>query len=140
MQEITIFTDGGARGNPGPAASAFVVFNRGEKIATGSKYLGETTNNVAEYQAVLLALGFIENKWGSEVSTLTLNFNLDSLLVVSQLTGKYKIKNHNLIELSLAIKNKLQGFAGVTFKYVPRRENAIADALVNKCLDENKNG
>jgi ribonuclease HI len=137
MNEITIFTDGGARGNPGPAASAFVIFEGEKLIASGTKYLGETTNNVAEYQAVVLALEFIENKWGSEIKNLQLNFNLDSLLVVSQLTGAYKIKNQNLIVLSLNTKNKLKGFAGVSFKYVPRKENARADALVNKCLDEN---
>lgn len=131
---ITINCDGGARGNPGPAASACVVTRNGEVVFSTSKYLGESTNNVAEYEGVLLGLNYLkENNTGEDVT-----FILDSLLVVNQFSGKFKIKNENLISLykkAQEIIKKLKG--NIFYTYVPREKNKEADKLVNNKLDEN---
>ncbi|KKU58080.1 MAG: Ribonuclease H [Candidatus Amesbacteria bacterium GW2011_GWA2_47_11b] len=132
---MRIHTDGGARGNPGPAACAFVATDdRGHLIHQQGFYLGIATNNQAEYQAVIAAL-----KW---VSTLdpqppALNFYLDSQLVVNQLQGNFKIKNQSLkikklkiLELIKNYKLKIKNFV-----YIPRSQNAAADLLVNQTLD-----
>ncbi|MAG60010.1 ribonuclease HI [Candidatus Woesebacteria bacterium] len=127
-----IYCDGGARGNPGPAASAFVVFDeKGKTVFKQSVYLGEETNNVAEYNAVLLAIKWLSSKNFKEALLF-----LDSQLVVNQLTGIFKIKNEKLQELAKQIKAlgpKLKGT--VKYKNVPRIENKIADFLVNEELD-----
>lgn len=131
---LTINCDGGARGNPGPAASACVIAKEGRVIVKKSIYLGTATNNIAEYQGVLLAM--------KELSVLKpkeeILFILDSQLVVNQLLGKFKIKNENLKKLFIEIK-KIENSLGVSIKYtsVPREKNKLADFLVNKELDEN---
>lgn len=131
---LTINCDGGARGNPGPAASACVVSRNGEVIFSTSKYLGESTNNTAEYEGVLLGLKYLADNQVSEDTT----FVLDSLLVVNQMAGRFKIKNENLKELfniALKLKEKIKG--NIFYTYVPREKNKEADRLVNKTLDEN---
>lgn len=129
---MKIFCDGGARGNPGPAASAFVVFdNDGNRLHEGSKYLGETTNNVAEYTALILAL-----KWANENANEDLIVVMDSELVVNQMTGKYKIKNERLRALAMRAKSLQQTYSKqVEFRHSLRRGNSDADSLVNKVLD-----
>jgi ribonuclease HI len=134
--EIIVHTDGGSRGNPGPAASAFVVESDGKILKKGSSYLGRNTNNSAEYKAVLLAL-----EWFNENPELLINkkliFVLDSELVVRQLNGIYKIKKPELITLNLSIRKAIEDLGVVAvFKNVPRSENKIADALVNEELDK----
>ena len=130
---IVIFSDGGSRGNPGPAACAFTVFDNKKLIYKDSKYLGIATNNTAEYSAVILAL-----KWLiSEGVARSIDFNLDSELVVRQLTGVYKIKNKDIMKYVLEIKelqriNNLE----IVWTHVPREKNKIADKLVNEKLDE----
>lgn len=129
---LTIYTDGGSRGNPGNAACAFVVYDEGVEVKRDSKFLGHATNNFAEYNGVLLALEWI--KEGSSV-----NFFLDSELVVKQLTGIYKIKNSVIQNLVLQIKKIIhdkQIFA--EFNNVPREKNKTADLLVNKELDRSE--
>lgn len=132
---ITINCDGGSRGNPGPAASACVVKNNGEVIYQKGKFLGESTNNVAEYEGVLLGITYLlENQINEDVT-----FILDSLLVVNQLSGKFKISNFNLQQLFKDIKNKASNLKGkIIFNYVPREMNKEADKLVNITLDENQ--
>ena len=134
---LEIFCDGGARGNPGPGASSFIIFSNGKEIARQSMYLGKTTNNVAEYYGVLSAL-----KWISQNNTLTkdqgLVFNLDSQLVVRQLTGVYKIKDIKLKELtSKIIKLQENLNRNISFNHIEREKNKLADWLVNKTIDEN---
>lgn len=134
LNEITIYCDGGARGNPGPAASSFVVKDqKGSVIHKEGKYLGNATNNVAEYKAVIMALGWIRGKKYKPT------FFLDSELVVRQLNGVYKVKNKTLIDLVLQIR-KLEREIGnhITYKNVPREENSLADSLVNETLDAEK--
>lgn len=131
---ITINCDGGARGNPGPAACACVFTKEGKVMLKKSKFLGETTNNVAEYNAVLLAL---QETLASDFKE-ELVFVLDSQLVVNQLVQKFKIKNENLKKIFLQIKMLEKELnLKVLYTYVPREKNKVADYLVNKTLDEN---
>lgn len=131
---LTIFSDGGARGNPGQAACAFVIFKNDKLQAQDAKYLKITTNNTAEYNGVILALRkVVEEKLQSEEIT----FKMDSELVVRQLTGKYKIKDKKLIDLALEVKKIIkENNLNINFVHVPRSENKLADKLVNEKLDE----
>lgn len=138
---LSVFCDGGARGNPGPAAVGFVVFKNGRQAKRFSKRIGKTTNNVAEYKAVVAALKWIiENKeiLISSVGRLPpINFYLDSELVTKQLRGVYKVKSPKLQELVIQTKN-LEREIGMKIFYhlVSRRKNKIADSLVNQALNQ----
>lgn len=132
--KLIINTDGGARGNPGPAAAAFVIKNENDQVVHQQAfYLGETTNNVAEYSAVVKALEYLSQSYQNQ----ELHFLLDSNLVVQQLNKNFKIKDVNLKTFAEKVFQLLPNFLSVSFSYVPRAENYQADALVNKCLDEN---
>ncbi len=132
--KIVIYTDGGARGNPGPAAIGVAIGtplnkNYGEAI-------GNTTNNIAEYSAVVFALKKTKALLGGEKAEKTeIEIRSDSELLVSQLNGKYKIKEENLVPLFIQIWNLKQDFKNVSFIHVPREKNKEADKLVNKALD-----
>lgn len=131
-RKVKIYTDGGARGNPGPAASAFVVYEEEKEIFKQGDYLGETTNNVAEYTAVAKALEFLTTQRDiTEVDVL-----LDSLLVKEQLVGKYKIKNENMRYFASKIKDLEKNFSRVSYTHIKREGNKVADALVNTTLDK----
>lgn len=131
--KLRVHTDGGARGNPGPAAVGVVIedVSSGSMIAEFGKYIGETTNNVAEYMAVCEALRSSKGKGATEI-----NFFLDSVLVVNQLNGNFKVKDTKLRELLLQVRI-LEQELGVTVAYhvVPREQNRRADFLVNQALD-----
>lgn len=132
-----IYTDGGARGNPGPAAAAFVVFDpNGQQIHHAGFYLGNTTNNVAEYTGVIKALEWLISNTPPN-SQVQVAFYLDSLLVVNQLTGKFKIKNTVLINLNQTILStmKQSNNISITYTHIPREKNSQADSLVNQILD-----
>lgn len=132
LRNLKIFTDGGARGNPGPAASAFIVYDGNKELDRGSRFLGSATNNIAEYKAVVLALN-----WAKERHNVgSIIFFIDSELVVKQLTGLYKIKNPNLQTLAKEIKS-LERELGlvVGYHHIPRTRNKEADAAVNETLD-----
>ena len=134
---IIIHTDGGARGNPGPAACAFVAEIGDKTIMKGSSYLGKATNNHAEYHGVLLATDWL-NKNYKTYHEDKVTYYLDSELVVRQLSGIYKVKNNNLNEIFLQIKDLLKNVdLKIFYKHIPREKNSIADSLVNKALDEN---
>lgn len=131
-QEIRIYTDGGSRGNPGPSASGYVIMTTNEEIIDeGGEYLGITTNNQAEYQAVKLGL---QNavKFKPDI----IHFFIDSELVVKQMNGEYKIKNRDLWPIHSDIKQLAQQFQHVDFTHVRREKNKQADAQVNKILDD----
>lgn len=131
-EKLIIHTDGGARGNPGPAAIGAVLKDeKGTLVATVSEYIGETTNNQAEYKAVIAAIAKAK-----ELGVPNLDFYLDSLLVVEQLNGNYKVKNKDLAPLFVKIYNARLDFKKTTFAYVPREQNKEADALVNLALDK----
>lgn len=135
MEEVVnVYCDGGSRGNPGKAASAFVVQKGKRVIFSDSKFLGKTTNNVAEYSAIAIALGWVsenKNQVGKEI-----NFILDSELVVKQILGVYKVKNKKLKEIYLKIRKMLSETKLKTnFIRVEREKNKLADYLVNEKLD-----
>lgn len=133
MSNIVIYTDGGARGNPGPAAAGVVIYDGGEKIEF-KKFLGEhLTNNLAEYEALILALHEAKNLGHANRA---LDIRMDSELVVKQLNGQYKVKDKTLKEKNIVVRNLLVEFAGATFTHVRREENRDADRLVNAALDE----
>lgn len=131
---ITIYSDGGSRGNPGPSAAGFVVLNsRQEVIAEGGEYLGITTNNQAEYQGVRLGL-----EKAIELGYKKVDFKVDSMLVVNQMKGFYKIKNRELWPINERIRMLMTQFDRVTFTHVNRQFNQLADGMVNKTLDAHK--
>lgn len=136
--KIYIYADGGARGNPGPAAIGVLIKNEsGQTLTTISRTIGKTTNNMAEYQAVVAALEFLKSYPTIKPSNnLTIHFFLDSKLVVNQLNGYFKVKNSFLRDFILKIRTLEQEVGGnVTYKLIPREENLRADRLVNKALD-----
>lgn len=133
--ELSIYTDGGSRGNPGPSAIGVVVKSQKEEIIFESgKYIGETTNNVAEYTAVIAALEWlVKNDTYDQV-----NFYSDSQLIVNQLNGIYRIKDKKLTALSIKIKSLEKTISSkIIFRYVVREKNYLADVVVNKTLDKN---
>jgi len=134
--KLIIHTDGGARGNPGPAGIGVVIEQDGKIIHEFGKTIGETTNNVAEYTAVIEALTYLKTR---NTQLETISFLLDSKLVVEQLNGNYKIKDAKLRELSLKIRMLEQELSGgvITYAHVPREKNKEADRLVNQALDDN---
>lgn len=130
---LLIFTDGGSRGNPGPSAAAYVIYNNYKEILeSGGSYIGITTNNQAEYTGVLLALK-AARQFANEDDTIL--FNIDSMLVVNQMNGLYKIKNRELWPLNQQIREEMKYFKEVRFVHVPREMNVAADTKVNEILD-----
>lgn len=130
--KLTIYTDGGARGNPGPAGIGVVIYSTGEQpIRQKGEYIGEGTNNQAEYKALILGLKEAIDLGASEVQ-----FFLDSELVVKQITGKYKVKEPELKILVMEVLRLCNKFARVDFKHVPREKNKLADKLMNEALDK----
>lgn len=134
---INVFTDGGARGNPGPAAvGVYITDGDNNKIVGFAKKIGVSTNNVAEYKAVLEALIWIYENKEKLKRFDSISFFLDSQLVYSQIVGVFKIKNPNLRNLLFAIREKETGIkTPIFYKHIPREQNKKADALVNAALD-----
>lgn len=131
---LTIFTDGGSRGNPGPSAAGYVVLDYSQQvIAQGGEYLGITTNNLAEYHGVRIGL-----ERAVELKHRNLNFKIDSMLVVNQMKGFYKIKNRELWPVHERIRTLMKHFDKITFNHVRREFNQLADGMVNKTLDEHE--
>ncbi len=133
-KKLIIYTDGGARGNPGPAGIGIVVChgqNENNILGQYKKYIGETTNNQAEYQAVVFGLQKAKEMKAEEVEV-----RLDSELVCSQLNMEYKIKNKDFQDSFIKIWNLRQSFKKVTFKHIPREQNRLADKLVNQAIDK----
>jgi ribonuclease HI len=132
--KVVVHSDGGSRGNPGPAAIGVVVEGEHdgglELLAEVAEKIGVTTNNVAEYRALIRGLEESRRLGATEVSCL-----LDSQLVVEQMIGHYKVKHENVVELHRRAAELARGFRKVTFGYVPRAQNAEADRLVNAALD-----
>jgi ribonuclease HI len=129
---VVVHVDGGARGNPGPAAVAAVVSDpEGAVLAEAGEYIGEATNNVAEYRALLLGLSLARGLGARAVEVVN-----DSELVARQIGGQYKVKNAGLRPLWAQATEELRGFGRWSVRSVPRAQNARADELVNQALDE----
>lgn len=130
-REIKLFADGGSRGNPGPSAAGFVIMDLdGNIVVKKGVYLGVTTNNQAEYQAIKIAL-----EEAQKMQAQIVHVYLDSLLVVNQMLGKFKVKNRDLWPIHSAVKELSKYFKKITFIHVPRELNKLADAQVNEALD-----
>lgn len=128
---LIVYSDGGSRGNPGPSASGFVVMDNQENVLhEGGMYLGITTNNQAEYHGVRLGL-----EKALSMGAKVVDFRIDSLLVVNQMNGIYKIKNRDLWPIHERIKELAKEFDKVSFTHVRREFNQLADGMVNKILD-----
>jgi len=132
--KIKIYTDGGARNNPGPAGIGVVLYDEnGEILKTFKEYIGEGTNNEAEYRGLLaglkLALDFSKEA----------EFFLDSELLVKQLNGQYRVKNENLRKFYDEAQVLKMGFTKISFNHVRREQNKLADKLVNEAIDESLN-
>lgn len=131
MSRLTVNVDGGARGNPGPAAIGVVVRDAGgEVLEEVGERIGEATNNVAEYRALLRGIELAAGQGASELELVG-----DSELVVRQVEGRYKVKNPGMKELHEEVKRALRGFDSWSIRHVRRAENADADRLVNEALD-----
>ena len=132
--EIRVFTDGGARGNPGPAAVGVVILDDNNNIISETeKFIGSTTNNFAEYSALIEALNLLK-----EIDAYRIVFYTDSNLVYSQIKGLWKIKSPELKILNEQAKEMLKTLPDYNFILIPREKNKNADKLVNKALDRQK--
>ncbi len=132
MKKLIIHTDGGARGNPGPAGIGVLIEDSvGNVLRQDKKFIGHMTNNQAEYEAVVLALRLAKKLGGEELEVY-----LDSELVVEQLNQNYKIKNLELGKLFIKIWNLRQDFKNISFTHIPREKNVLADKLVNQAINE----
>jgi ribonuclease HI len=132
----TIYTDGGSRRNPGPAAAGYTIEGEGMRRIEHGEYLGVTTNNVAEYSAAILALNKLKSVIGAErAAAAHVRLMADSELLVRQVNGEYKVKDAELKKLFVDLYNARQDFAKVTFTHVRREANADADRMVNEALD-----
>ena len=131
---ISLYTDGASRGNPGQAGAGFVILNaQNEEIASGSSYLGQCTNNVAEYQALILGL-----KEAGKTGNRQINIFLDSQLIVRQIQGEYKVNNVGLKPLFTEVLGLLDQFDSFRISHVPRDRNKRADELANQGIDEKR--
>ena len=132
MEKIIINTDGGARGNPGPAGIGVVLYNpTGHIVETYKAFIGQATNNVAEYKALLLGLSKAK-----EMGVREILVRMDSELVVRQMLGIYKVKDEGLKPLAEEAKKLLKSFSKFDFTHVRREQNSLADKLVNEAIDE----
>ena len=138
QEKIVVYTDGGSRGNPGPAAIGIVLNNmQGERIRSYGETIGIATNNEAEYRAVISALKKIKALFGGKrAKAFTVEVNMDSELIVRQLTGQYKIEEERLFPFFIKVWNLKMDFDRVEFHHVPREKNREADMEVNRALDK----
>jgi ribonuclease HI len=131
LTEVKMYADGGSRGNPGPSASGYVLLTMDDVVVfQGGNYLGITTNNQAEYNGLKMGLDEAALR-GAKI----VHVYMDSLLVVNQMKGIYRVKNQDLAPVHQAIKASLNRFQKVTFNHVPRELNKLADGMVNETLD-----
>lgn len=137
-EKIIVYTDGGSRGNPGPAGVGVVICNdKGQSIKKYSQAIGEKTNNEAEYEAVIFALQKIRHLFGKQKTRgMEVEVRMDSELVARQLGGKYKIEEERLFPLFIKIWNLKMDFGNIVFTEVPREKNKEADQLVNEAVDK----
>jgi ribonuclease HI len=129
--ELTLYTDGASRNNPGQAGAGIFIMRDGKPLDRIARYLGTTTNNIAEYQAAIIGLEHCVKLGASSV-----RLHADSELMVKQLNGLYKVKNEGLKPLHQKARELIARIGKVEIKYIPREQNKEADALANKAIDE----
>jgi len=138
--KITIYTDGGARGNPGPSAIGVVISQEGQIVKKYGEYIGEGTNNQAEYKAVIFALKKVKQLFGKQkAKEAEIDVFSDSELLVKHINHQYKIKEGELQSLFLEVWNLMLDFKQINFKHTRREKNKEADEMVNQALDEKAN-
>lgn len=131
MKKLIVHLDGASRGNPGPAGIGIIISDeKGKIISQINEYIGETTNNVAEYTALIHALKGVKKYKVKQVK-----FCLDSELLVNQINGSYRTKSKNLFNLLQEVRKLSRNFSQVEFQYIPREENKLADKLANKAIN-----
>lgn len=138
MNKYILYTDGGARGNPGPAAAGVVIYDaKLTEVDKFAHYLGVATNNQAEYQALILGLGRIQKIVGDthKIAETSVEAFMDSELIVKQLSGEYRVKNKQLKPLVAKVEELASEFEAVKFKHILRDKNTLADKLLNRELD-----
>lgn len=134
--KFIVNTDGGARGNPGPAGIGFVISDGASVVQQGFAYIGETTNNQAEYEGLIRALGELKTLIPEESrSVAEIEIRMDSELVIKQLKREYKVKDAGLKSQFAKVSDLITIFPRIVFKHVPREENVLADELANKAMD-----
>ena len=132
MSRHILYCDGASRGNPGPAAIGFVLYDpQGQAVVELGGYIGEATNNVAEYRALVSGL-----EAALKHGVVSVGVRLDSMLLVKQVTGEYRVKATHLKPLQRHAVKLLARFGEASIEHVPRRRNSVADALANEALDE----
>ena len=129
--ELTVYTDGASRSNPGEAGAGVSILQGGKLVEGIARYLGKTTNNIAEYTAAIIGLEAALKHGATKVKLLA-----DSELMVKQLNGQYKVKNEGLKPLHARAKELIAKIGSVEVQYIPRERNKEADALANKAIDE----
>jgi len=136
-ENIICYTDGGARGNPGPAgAGAVIQDGEGRVLKEVSEFLGNGTNNFAEYAAVVLVLKTVKKMYGDKTKNLSVEVRMDSELVQKQLSNEYQIKEPSLVPQFIEIHNmRVKDFPHVSFVHVPREKNKEADKLANDAMN-----
>ncbi|HKY51784.1 MAG TPA: ribonuclease HI family protein [Candidatus Limnocylindria bacterium] len=134
MSRAILYADGAARGNPGPAgAGAVLLGERGEVIAELTKYLGTATNNIAEYAALILGLEEAKRRGFDEI-----DIRMDSQLVVRQMSGIYRVRHPNMVPLAKRARELYESFPRRSIAHVRREQNAVADLLSNRAIDEGR--
>lgn len=138
MEKVVVYTDGGARGNPGPAGAGIVVTDEKRNVLKEiSEFLGNGTNNFAEYQAVLMALQMLKQMYGKKTKEMQFEVKLDSELVAKQLNNEYQIKEPGLVPQFIEIHNmRVASFPNISFTHVRREDNKDADKLANAAMDQ----
>ena len=136
IEKVTIHSDGGSRGNPGPGAGGwFLKDESGNLIDFGGKYLGEVTNNIAEYEALLDSLKNLSKNFSPNEESISVDIFLDSELIVKQINGEYKVKDQNLKRKFDMVMKALNSYNNYKVQHIARSENQQADKLVNIILD-----
>lgn len=133
-KDILVYTDGGARGNPGPAGVGVVAYSGGKKLFALSKFVGHATNNIAEYSALDLALDELSKNHISR----NIKVHLDSELLVKQISGEYKVRNDALKKMHDRVTAKIKNFKNIDLVHIKRDKNTLADKLVNYAIDNKK--
>jgi ribonuclease HI len=137
MKKVIAYTDGGARGNPGPSAiGVYITDEAGDLIKEVKEAIGNATNNFAEYNAVMVGLQTLKSLYGSKTKEMQFEIRLDSELVKKQLNNEYQIKEPGLVPMFIEIHNlRVANFPHLTLTHIPREQNKEADRLVNEALD-----
>lgn len=140
MEKIIAYTDGGSRGNPGPAGVGVQIQDsHGKVLKEVAKFIGNATNNFAEYSAVLTALQTLKAMYGKKAKEMQFEIRLDSELVKKQLNAEYQIKEPGLVPFFIEIHNmRVSSFPNLMFTYIPREKNKEADRLANEAMDAGK--